>query len=104
MSEDLAGFIEFKAWCSGAKFARISVTEIAEKIRSPGAALKEGLIHFSIVKALHGPAIQPKDTRSNDEISALQAAIAKCGRFGKGLVIGKPGACVCKRIKFRKLF
>ena len=69
--EDFAGLVKLKAWCSGAKFARVSVTEIADKIRFPGRAAKEDLIHFGIVKARHRTAIEPKGTSGNDEIGAL---------------------------------
>src|SRR5215831_9307362 len=72
ISEDFAGLIKFKAWWSGAKFARISMTNIADKIRLPGRTVKEDLIHFRVVKARHRTAIKPKGTSGNDEIGALQ--------------------------------
>ena len=78
ISEDFAGLIKFKARWSGAKFARISMTEIADEIRPPGRTVKEDLIYSSVVKARHRTAIKPKGTSGNDEIGALQAAIAEC--------------------------
>src|SRR5260370_8770377 len=90
ISQDFACLIKFKAWCSGAKFARIPVTNIADKIRFPGGALKKDLIHLGIVKSRHRTTIEPKGTSGNDEIRALQAAVAKSGRFDNDFFPTKP--------------
>src|SRR5262249_36876678 len=77
-SEQHACFVEIeprRAWEQG---GRIAVAEIAQEIRPPATIGKEQLVYPGVVEAGHRPSVQPHRTSSQDQIGALQRAVAEC--------------------------
>src|ERR1700720_3275922 len=64
----------------------IAVANAADKVRLDSRAGKKGLIHASVVEALHGAAVQSQRPRSDDEVSALQRFVSH------GVTSATPGA------------
>src|SRR5579871_480515 len=76
-SKNAAGFIEIQPAGARPDARLISITEIAEKIRFDLGAREEFAIHTFVVEPGHGATIQSHRASGNDEITALQTAVAK---------------------------
>src|SRR5207302_10613808 len=66
----------------------------ADKIRSDLAAGEEFPVDRVVVEARHWPAIESNRPRRDNEVTALQAAVAEGRRFGEIRLVDEPGACV----------
>jgi len=65
------------------------MADVAEKIRFDAAIRKEFAIHAVIVETGHWSAVETERACSDNEITALQRAIAECRPLRNGR-IGKP--------------
>ena len=61
----------------GMQLLPVAIAEIAEEVRLPAPVGKELGIHLGIVEARHRPAIEPERPRRDDQIGALQRAVAE---------------------------
>ena len=81
------------------------MAEIAEKIRPPAAISQEEFVDHGIVETRHGSRVQAQCTRGQNQIGALQGAVAECGAGGEGVVVGEPRHRVrIVREQLRQLF
>src|SRR3546814_14446175 len=79
-SSDLAaGFVEIEPRRARPQRRRVAVTEVAEEVGAPGGAGEESGIDLVAVEAGHRPAGEPERACGNDEVGALQAAVAHRG-------------------------
>ena len=104
--QEFADLIKFEARAAGKKFCLIAVTEIAQEIGFYLTELehvilgcgvlhsrrKELFIHFGVIEARQGSAIQPEGARRKNEIRALKSAIAERRDFGQFRRLGEPFA------------
>src|SRR6266481_913362 len=65
-------FLKIQARIAWVELARVSVTQVAEKIDLPLAVRKECRIQFVCVETGHRSAIQSQSARGQDEVCGLQ--------------------------------
>ena len=64
----------------------IAVADVAQEVRLEASVGEERRVDLGIVEPAHGAAIQPQGARSDDQVGALQRAVAKRGGLGDGLL------------------
>ena len=89
-SDDLRHFVEREPRRARQHPGRVAVADVAQKIRSYAGAGKERLVDAVVVEARHRPAVEPVQARGEDEIGALQRAVAKGGLLDLVRLAGKP--------------
>src|SRR3954451_11483257 len=72
-----AGFIKAKPGAARVKLCGIAVADVAKKVRLPGRLFEKRLIHLGVIESRHRPSIQSKRAGGEDEIGALQSAVAE---------------------------
>src|SRR6185437_11031176 len=104
MSENLARFVESEPGMAGEDARRIAMADAAEEVRFHPRAREEFRIHLGIVEARHRAAIEPERACGDNEIGALQRAVAEsCDLFD--VRMGEPGLCrLIVREELRQLF
>src|SRR3546814_8939745 len=80
-----------------------AVAEVAEEIGAPGGAGEEGGIDLAAVEAGHRPAVEPERACGNDEVGALQAAVAHRGLLDQRVLAGEHLAAVALRRQLREM-
>src|SRR5687768_15586063 len=76
-SFDPAGLVETQPRRAREDAGRIAAAEVDQEVGTPVRAGEERRIDHGVVEARHRPAIQPQRARREQEISALQAAVAQ---------------------------
>src|SRR5690606_4646567 len=80
---------------------RVAISERRDEIALHiGLVCKKGCVDRGIVEARHRPRIETQRARGEDEISALQARVAKGGRLGMLRIARKPASRVGMRKEF----
>src|SRR5262249_13073898 len=74
--------------------AALAVADVQEEIRKPAPVREERGIHLGPVEPRHRAAIEPVSAQGQDEIGALQRAVAKGGLVRQRRVGGEPLACI----------
>src|SRR5262249_38403093 len=76
-SENLARLVECETRRTREDARRIAIAEAADEIGFDVGACEEFLVHAGIVEAGHWTAIEPHCARGDDEVTALQGAVAE---------------------------
>src|SRR5215813_6542599 len=90
-SHDPAHLVELEAWQALEDLRGVAAAEIAQEVRFRAAVAEEGGVHLGVVEARHGAAVETDRARREDEIGALQRAVAPGMDRRVGLAL-EPGA------------
>src|SRR5690606_15756911 len=82
--QDPAGVVEGQARIARHRAGRVGMAEIDQEVGAPAAVGKELGVDLAIVEARHRPAIEPDRARRENEVGALQGAVAKRGDLAAG--------------------
>src|ERR1700744_254528 len=88
-SSDLAGLVEGEPRAAGIQAGRIAIAEIADEIRFPGRAGEKGPCNLGVYKAGQRAGVQPEGSSGQDEIGALERAVAHRRGRGKSRIVGE---------------
>ena len=94
MSDDARHLVETKTRRARTENARVAIAEIAEEVRFDFGAGEELAIDRLVVEAGHRTAIEAERTRDDDQIGALERAVAERGLEDLRVVAGEPAARV----------
>ena len=78
------------------------MAQIAEEVRLPAHIRKELGVHLGVVEARHGSAIEAEGAGRDDEIAALEAAVAESSLLGERGIVRVHGAKVPLRRQARQ--
>src|SRR3546814_10766837 len=56
---------------------RVALADVDEEFGLDGRALEEGLVDLRVVEARHRPGVEAERARGQDQVGALQAAVAE---------------------------
>src|SRR6185295_7698093 len=85
-----ASLFEVEARVARVHLARVAVAQVADEVGAHGGAGPERRVDLVGVEAAHRPAVDPESPRREDEVAALQAAVAEGGRLDDRGLAGKP--------------
>src|SRR5260370_36372858 len=83
-----AGFLEAEPWAAVEQLAGLAIADIAQEVRLEAAVGEEGLVDDGVVEAAHGADIEPHRAGGDDQIGALQRAVAESGGVRDLLLAG----------------
>src|SRR6266852_7119412 len=96
-----ARFLEGETRAAAEQLRAVAIADIAEEVGLEPAIREEGRIDLGIVEAAHGTDIEPERARRNDEIGALQGAVAHRGGGGDDF-LARPAEPARRRLVVRK--
>src|SRR3546814_12792366 len=73
---DSRGFVEAPPRRTREDAGRVALAEVDEEVGLDGRALEEGLVALRVVEARHRPGVEAERPRGQDQVGALQAAVA----------------------------
>src|SRR5437867_7934469 len=85
--DDPALLLEAQPGIARKELRRLAVAQVDEEVRLPPAVGKKCRVHHRIVEAGHRAAVEADRARRDDEIGALQRAVAEGGDFGERLLV-----------------
>src|SRR5687767_136501 len=91
-SDNPARLLEGETRAAREQLAWVAATQVADEVGAYRGAGPERGIDLGRIEAAHRPAIEAQRTRGNEEVAALQAAVAKGGRFDDVGLAGEPAA------------
>src|SRR3546814_3462639 len=74
---DSRGFVEAQPRRTREDAGRVALAEVDEEVGLDGRALEEGLVDLRVVEARHRPGVEAERARGQDQVGALQAAVAR---------------------------
>src|SRR3546814_1771117 len=74
---DSRGFVEAQPRRTREDAGRVALAEVDEEVGLDGRALEEGLVDLRVVEARHRPGVEAERARGQDQVGALQAAVAE---------------------------
>jgi hypothetical protein len=86
-----AGFLERQARRPIEQAGRVTVTEINQKIRPPTITGEKGRVDRGIVKTGHRTDVETQRSCRDQQVGALQSAVAERRRRCERVVAGEPG-------------
>src|SRR5258707_8824500 len=100
--QDLADLLEAQPRVAREKLLAAAIAEIAEKIRFQLAVGEERGIDLGIVETRHRSGIESDGAGGEEEIRALERAVAKCRGLDHGGIAGEPGTRIGLRKQLRQ--
>src|ERR1700744_5132702 len=89
-SDNLADFLEGEARIARG-LDRLGIPEADQEVGPPSSPIEEKLVDPGVIEAGHGPAVEPEQARGDQQVAALQAAVADGGFLREIIVPGEPG-------------
>src|SRR3546814_17805327 len=74
---DSRGFVEAQPRRTREDAGRVALAEVDEEVGLDGRALEEGLVDLRVLEARHRPGVEAERARGQDQVGALQAAVAE---------------------------
>src|SRR3546814_12446895 len=74
---DSRGFVEAQPRRTREDAGRVALAEVDEEVGLDGRALEEGLVDLRVVEARHRSGVEAERARGQDQVGALQAAVAE---------------------------
>ena len=82
-SDDLAGFLEREAVGARAEIRGLAVAQVEEKVGAQRRAGEKGLVDSGVVEARHRAAVEAQGAGGDDQVGALERAVAERGNVGE---------------------
>ena len=101
--KDRGDLLESETRTPRIEFRRIAKADVDQEIRFRRPAGEELRIDLGVVEAAHRPGVEPDRAQRQQQIGALQRAVAKGRRLDQRRVADEPGARVGRRIEPRQM-
>src|SRR2546422_3745698 len=88
--QDPALLLESEARIAREELRRIAVAEVHQEVRLAAPVGEEFAVDDRVVETGHRPAVQSQGAGSEDQIAALQRAVAERGDLGERRVVLEP--------------